>query len=114
MANTFKSYPASQITTNGNIIYRVPPLTQTIGVGLVISNTAKNPFSANVTVTRLGQNFSIVTGATVPVGGSLVVAGVDQKLVLEALDQVTITPSANNCCDVWLSVLEITPTNTIL
>jgi hypothetical protein len=114
MANTFKSYPANQITTDGNIIYEVPPLTQTIGVGLVISNTSKNPFTANVTITRSEEYFSIVTGAVVPVGGSLVVSGVDQKLVLESFDKVTIKPSANNCCDVWLSILEITPTNTIL
>jgi hypothetical protein len=114
MANIFKSFPASQIPTAGYPVYTVPALSQAIGVGLVISNTSKNPYSANVTITRLGQNFSVVTGAIVPVGGSLVVSGVDQKLVLQDNDTVTITPSANNCCDVWLSILEMTPTSGIL
>ena len=109
MANQFKSYPTSQITTNGAIVYTVPTLVNSIGVGLVLSNTSRNPYSANVSITRSSNTFYIISNATVPVGGSLVVAGVDQKLVLQSEDAVTVQPSANNCCDVWFSVLEITP-----
>jgi hypothetical protein len=107
MANTFKSYPSSQLTTSGSTIYTVPGATQAIGIGLVLSNTAKTPYTANVTIDRETVNYSIISNAVVPIGGSLVVAGVDQKMVLQAGDSVTITPSSNNCCDVWFSVLEI-------
>jgi hypothetical protein len=53
----------------------------------------------------------LVTGATIPVGGSLIVAGLDQKLILQANDSIIVTPTANNCCDVWLSIMEVVPTN---
>ena len=107
MANAFKSYPARQISTSGVQVYTCPSATQTIGVGLVISNTAKSPYTANVNINRNSTLYSIITDAVVPVGGSLVVSGVDQKMVLESGDIVFIKPSANNCCDVWLSILEI-------
>jgi hypothetical protein len=109
--NTFKSYPASQIPSTGSLVYTVPALTQTVGVGMVISNTSTAPYSADVYVTRSVTDFYIIKSATIPVGGSLVVAGVDQKLILQAGDEVVVKPSANNACDVWLSVLEVVPTN---
>jgi predicted phage tail protein len=59
-----------------------------------------------VTVTITSNTFYIIANATVPVGGSLVVAGVDQKLVLLPSDVVTVTTSANSASDVWFSVLE--------
>lgn len=111
MANTFKSYPASQITTSGETIYTTPANTQTVGIGMVVSNTSRNPYSANVEIVRDANTYSLVSFATIPVGGSLIVAGLDQKLILEEGDEVVVTPSANNCCDVWLSIMEVVPTN---
>lgn len=107
MANTFKSYPASQISTSGVEVYTCPESAQSIGVGLVISNTARSPYTANVSINRNSTFYSIVTNAVIPVGGSLVVSGVDQKMVLESGDIVFVKPSASDCCDVWLSILEI-------
>jgi len=107
MSNTFKSYPAKNIVTSGNTVYTVPAATQSVGVGLVISNTSQAPITANVAVTRSAVSYYIVNSATVPVGASLVVAGVDQKLVLQASDAVVVTSSANASSDVWFSVLEI-------
>jgi hypothetical protein len=107
MANSFKSYPASNITTSGNTIYTVPAATQSVGVGLVISNKVNSPVAANVAITRSSNTFYVIANATIPVGGSLVVAGVDQKMVMQANDIVTITSSANGASDVWFSVLEI-------
>jgi hypothetical protein len=109
--NTFKSYPASQVPSSGGLIYTVPALTQTVGIGMVISNTDTSPYSVDIYITRDSTDFYIIKTATIPVGGSLVVAGVDQKLILEAADEVVVKPSANNACDVWLSVLEVVPTN---
>lgn len=107
MANNFKSYPASNITTSGNTIYTVPSATQSVGVGLVISNKANSPVAANVSITRSANTYYVIANATIPVGGSLVVAGVDQKMVMQANDAVIVTASANGLSDVWFSVLEI-------
>jgi hypothetical protein len=107
MSNTFKSYPVKNIATTGNLVYTVPAATQTIGVGLSISNTSISPITANVYVNRSGTNYYIVNGATVASGQTLVAAGVDQKLVLQASDAVYVSTSANVAADCWFSILEI-------
>lgn len=107
MSNTFKSYPVKNISTAGSTVYTVPSVTQTVGVGLVISNTTSSAITSSVYITRSAVNYYIVNNATVPSGGSLVAAGVDQKLVLQASDTVTVVASANNCADCWFSILEI-------
>lgn len=111
MSNTFKSYPGRQIETSGQIIYTTPASTQTVGIGMVVSNTSRNPYSANVEIIRDNDAYSLVTFATIPVGGSLVIAGLEQKVILQEGDMIRVTPSANNCCDVWLSIMEVVPTN---
>jgi hypothetical protein len=50
----------------------------------------------------------LVKAAVVPVGGSLVIVGGDQKVVLEAADVVSVVTSAAASADAVLSVLEIT------
>ena len=109
--NTFKSYPSKNVTTSGATVYTVPASTQTIGVGLIIANTSRTPYEANVFITRESVDYYMVANATIPVGGSLVVAGLEQKLVLQAGDAVKVKPSANSACDVFLSILEVVPTN---
>jgi hypothetical protein len=52
-------------------------------------------------------HFYIVANATIPVGGSLVVAGLEQKLVLESSDYLTVSSSLNDSTDIIVSVLEI-------
>lgn len=105
--NSFKSYPVKNILTTGSSVYTVPAATQTVGVGLVVSNTSLSPLTANVYVTRSAVDYYIVANATVPVGASLVVAGVDQKMVLQVGDIVKTSVSANTSADCWFSILEI-------
>ena len=50
----------------------------------------------------------LVKQATVPSGGSLVVVGGDQKVVLQTGDSIKVTSSAASSCDVMMSILEIT------
>lgn len=106
MSNLFKSYPTANVSTSGTVVYTVPAIVSSVGIGLVISNKVNSPVSANVTITRSSNTFYIIANATIPVGGSLVVAGVDQKLVLLPSDVVIVSSSANNASDVWFSVLE--------
>jgi hypothetical protein len=47
----------------------------------------------------------MVKGAPIPVGGSLVIVGGDQKVVVEATDTVKVTSTATT--DVITSTLEI-------
>jgi hypothetical protein len=49
----------------------------------------------------------IVKSAIVPVGSSLVAAGGDQKIVMNAADILKVTASQASAADVTLSVLEI-------
>jgi hypothetical protein len=50
----------------------------------------------------------LVKSATVPVGGSLVIIGGDQKLVIVTGDVLKVVSSAANSIDVVTSVLNIT------
>jgi hypothetical protein len=47
------------------------------------------------------------TGATLAVGGALVVVGGEQKLVLEPGDQLKVISDTANSADVVVSVLEV-------
>ena len=50
----------------------------------------------------------MIKNGTVPSGGSLIVVGGNQKVVLETGDSVKVTSSAASSCDVIMSILEIT------
>ena len=100
MANNFKGYESSGITTE-TVVYTGPAATQTTVIGLSIANT-----SGNATLVSVKKNTSyIVKNAPIPAGGSLVVVGADQKVVVEPTN--TISVLADNTVDVVISVLEI-------
>ena len=50
----------------------------------------------------------LIKNATIPVGGSLVVIGGNQKVVLEATDEIRVETSASNSGDAFLSYIEQT------
>ena len=50
----------------------------------------------------------LVKGAPVPVGGTLVVIGGDQKIVLEAADEIRVSSSSASSLSAIVSVLEQT------
>ena len=62
--------------------------------------------SAYVTVSAV--DYYLVKNATVPVGGSLVVVGGDQKFVMVTSDVLKVVSSAAASADVITSVLNIT------
>jgi hypothetical protein len=104
MSNTFKSYGLSNNTANTSL-YTVPNATQTTAIGLVVSNKTNGTITANVMINRAGSTYYVIQSAPVLTGSSLVVIGGDQKVVLMANDNVSISSSANT--DAWISVLEI-------
>ena len=100
MANTFKSYQSTSVTTEATVLTG-PSSTQTTVIGLSIANTGASVATVDV---KLNTAY-VVKSAPVPVGGSLVVVGGDQKLVVEATDTIKVTSDIT--VDVITSTLEI-------
>jgi len=107
MANTFKSNVAADIVTSGTTVYTCPSATQTTLIGLTISNKATGTVTANVFLRRSSTDYSIISNAPILTGSTLVPIGGEQKVVLEAADELKVTVSANSSIDVIASLLEI-------
>jgi len=109
MANTFKRKVSQGIGTSATAIgsYTVGAGTQTTVIGLTCANVTTTAVTVDVILNDGSTNTYIVKGATVPSGGSLVVVGGDQKVVLEPNDSVTVTASTAASIDCVLSILEI-------
>lgn len=107
MANNFKSYPSKNVGTSAATVYTCPSATQTTLIGLSMANTSSSPITTDAYVTRSAVNYYLVKGATVPVGGSLVIVGGDQKVVLQAADVLYVVNSAASSGDAFASLLEI-------
>lgn len=108
MANTFTSYVNKDVGTSAATVVTVASATQTTVIGMTASNTTSSSVTVDVYITRSAVNYYIIKGATVPAGGSLVIVGGDQKVVLVASDALKIVSSAAASIDAVTSVLEIT------
>jgi hypothetical protein len=108
MANTFKNSFAKNVGTSPVTVYTCPSATQTTLIGVSVANTSASPITADVYLTSGGTDYYLVKTATVAVGGALVVAGGDQKVVLEVGDALKVVASAASSADVVASYLEIT------
>ena len=110
MANTFLRKTSRNIGTSATTVgsYTVGASTATTVIGLTCANTTTAAITVDVQHNDGSNDTYVVKGATVPAGGSLVVVGGDQKVVLEAGDSVKVSSSAATSCDVIMSILEIT------
>ena len=108
MANLFKSFPVKDVGTSPSTVYTCPSATQTTLIGLSVANTSASPITADAYVTRSAVDYYLVKDATVAVGGSLVIVGGDQKVVLEPTDVLKVETSAASSADCFASLLEIT------
>ena len=108
MANLFKSYPVKDVGTSPSTVYTCPAATQTTLIGLSVANTSASPITADAYVTRSAVDYYLIKDATVAVGGSLVIVGGDQKVVLEPSDVLKVETSAATSADCFASLLEIT------
>lgn len=106
MANTFKNYVSQQVGTSAATI--VTASTATTVIGMTVANVTASPITVSVYIVVSSDTYYLVKDATVPVGGSLVPIGGDQKLVLETGDSLRVISSAATSADVIASVLEIT------
>lgn len=110
MANAFKRYWSVNIGASPVTIgsYTVAAATEVTVIGLTVSNVLTSAITVSVRLNTGGNDPYLVKDAPVPAGGSLVVVGGSQKVVLETGDFVTVESSDATSCDAIMSVLEIT------
>ena len=108
MPNTFTSYANKNVGTSPATVVTVGASTQTTIIGLDVANTTTSPITADVYITRSVVDYYLIKNAVVPVGGSLIVVGADQKVVLITSDALKVVTSAASSADVVTSVLNIT------
>ena len=108
MANTFKSFANKNVGTSAATVYTCPAATQTTLIGLSVANTSASPITTDAYFTRSAVDYYLIKSGVVPVGGSLVIVGGDQKVVLQVGDVLKVVTSAASSADVVASMLEIT------
>ncbi len=108
MANNFTRYLNKDVGTSAATVVTVGSSTQTTVIGLSLANTSTAPITVSAYVTVSGTDYYLIKSATVPVGGSLVIVGGDQKFVMVTGDVLKVISSAASSADVITSVLNIT------
>lgn len=108
MANTFKNSFSKSVGTSAATVYTAPSATQTTLIGLSVANTTTSPITCDAYITSSAVDYFLIKTGVVPVGGSLIIVGGDQKVVLEAADALKVVTSAASSADVVCSLLEIT------
>lgn len=108
MANNFTRYLNKSVGTSAATVVTVGSSTQTTIIGLSLANTTTSPITVSAYITASAVDYYLIKDATVPVGGTLVVVGGDQKTVLVTNDALKVISSAAASADVVTSALLIT------
>ena len=109
MANAFKNRTLRAVGTSPvDVGAVVAASTQTTLIGMTLANITSGVISVTVTLNDGSNTTNIVKDAPIPTGGSLIVVGGDQKIVLMEEDKITVTSNTASSCDVIMSFLEIT------
>ena len=99
------SYTAKSVGLTTSTVFTAAAGVQTVLNGLTVANTTNVATSASVLITRGGQDVYIVKEATVYPGGSMIVAGWDQKIAMIAGDQLKAVSSVATSIDVFASAV---------
>jgi len=109
MANTFKNRTLRQVGTSPvDVGAVVAASTQTTLIGMTLANVTSGVISVTATLHDGSNTTHIIKDGPIPTGGSLVILGGDQKVVLMTGDKVIVTSNTASSCDVIMSFLEIT------
>ena len=114
MASTFKVKTHRLIGTTATTVnsYSVAASTTTTVIGLTLANRTNGPITAdamhNDGVGAAGKDTYLIYKAPIPSGGSLVVVGGEQKVVLQNAHSVTCVSNTATSLDVTMSILELT------
>ena len=109
MANTFKNRTLRAVGTSPvDVGAVVAASTQTTLIGMTLANITSGVISVTATLHDGSNTTHIVKDAPIPTGGSLILLGGDQKVVLMTGDKIIITSNTASSADVIMSFLEIT------
>ena len=117
MANAFKLKTFAGGSTGANTdmtIYTGKSGTETTIIGMSIANITTSQVTVDVKIesntsdTETNANVFLIKDAPIPVGGTLVPVGGDQKVVLLNTDVLKVQSDTANSVDTTLSILEIT------
>jgi len=110
MPNNFKRKLSRSIGTSLTQVgtYAVPASTEVTVIGLDIANTSSSQVLVDATLNDGSNDTYLIKEAPIPSGGSLVVIGGDQKVVLEPSDSIKVKSDTASSIDVVMSILEIT------
>ena len=109
MANTFKNRTLRAVGTSPvDVGAVVASSTQTTLIGMTLANITSAVISVTATLNDGSNTTHIVKDAPIPTGGSLIILGGDQKVVLMTGDKIIITSNTASSVDVIMSFLEIT------
>ena len=75
---------------------------------MTIANIGTTTIAVNVFLNDGSANTYLIKNALIPVGGTLVPIGGEQKLVVEQNNTIYVSSNTASSADVILSVLEIT------
>jgi len=111
MPNVFTNSLKPSIGTANTTVFTGPAATQSTVIGLSIANrTTSNTIQVSAYVLDSSNSYAasyIVNSATVPIGGTIVVIGGDQKMVIKSGDSIQVSSSVPGSADAILSVLQI-------
>ena len=109
MANAFKNRVLQSVGTGATDVGAVvASSTETTLIGMTIANRVSAVIAVDVQLHDGSNATYIVKAAPVPVGGSLIVVGGDQKIVLNVGHKIIVTSNTASSADVIMSFLEIT------
>lgn len=109
VSNTFKNKIQPNISTTLTTVYQCPSEKTATVVGMSLANIATTPIMVSVALfdTSTSTTAYIVKNAPIPVGGSLIVVGGDQKVIIENGDTLRVISDTVNSVDAILSVMEL-------
>jgi sugar/nucleoside kinase (ribokinase family) len=109
MANTFKNRTLRAVGTSPvDVGAVVASSTETTLIGMTLANITSGVISVTATLNDGSNTTHIVKDAPIPTGGSLILLGGDQKVVLMTGDKIIVTSNTASSVDVIMSFLEIT------
>jgi hypothetical protein len=114
MANAFLSETDTAIGTSPASVLTCGASTQTTVIGMSVANIVTSQITVDVQLDASARTSGaedsvyLVKAAPIPVGGSLVVIGGDQKVVMEPGDVIKVTSDTASSADVVISHLDIT------
>jgi hypothetical protein len=107
--NTFKRYASRSVGTSATAVgaYTVPANTQVTMIGLSIANVTNTALSVTATLYDGADSTNIVKNAPLLSGSTIIIAGGDQKIVMQPGDQIRVSSTVSSSIDAILSILEI-------